>query len=116
MVRKLRRDYGVIILCDGTDETSCSQRLQTANVRVDMNRLAAAAIGWGRGLRKGRKRRDLCSYHYKLEKFLLSQEQWARALDMAKKDEARKAKLSPNPTPKKPRKKKAEPVEQQATA
>lgn len=106
-IRRLPREMGIWVCCDGTDETDCPEKRFTANVLAKVNRNAAAQVGWGRGLRKDRKRRDQCPYHFKLEKFLIYQSQWRRAADKARHDEIKKAMFSSEPRPKRPRPKKA---------
>lgn len=67
-VTKLPREQGIWIKCDGTSSDQhpaapfnhCPEKLFTANVYVRVNRANAAKEGWGRGLRKDRKRADHC--------------------------------------------------------
>jgi hypothetical protein len=107
MVKRLPRQWGLILMCDGTFHTSCTEQFQTALSLVRNQRFAAKREGWGRGLLRGRKAADQCPYHFKLEKFLLEQRKWARAVELARRDELKKAKASAAPLPKKPHKKKS---------
>ncbi|HEY6038669.1 MAG TPA: hypothetical protein VIV58_30510 [Kofleriaceae bacterium] len=67
-VTKLPREQGIWIKCDGTTSDPhpaavfkhCPEKIFTANVFVRVNRANAANEGWGRGLRKDRKRSDHC--------------------------------------------------------
>jgi hypothetical protein len=103
--KKLRRSMGVVINCDGSDHQDCMGKIQTANVVVKHNRAAAVKLGWGRGLRKYRKRLDYCPTHMTEERKLFEAEQATREADKRAKDEVRKAKWAAKgktPPPKKP--------------
>ncbi len=103
-ITRLPRELGIIIRCNGTDTASCSEKYQTANVRARANRKAAAGAGWGRGLRKGRKRRDHCPKHMEIERELFAKEQAECEAEKKRRDELKKAKFAAAPLPKKPRK------------
>lgn len=62
--RKLPREWGMVIRCDHWDRKfRCPEQVQTAVILAGANRAHAAKLGWGRGLRKGHKRMDLCPKH-----------------------------------------------------
>lgn len=116
-VRWLPRELGMVITCNGTtlstDVTNCRcgpdkqpAQYQTANIMAGNTRAWMKKEGWGRGLRKGRKRCDLCPTHLKLEQELFAKEQADREAEKKRRDELKKAKFSAAPSPKKPRKRK----------
>lgn len=66
-VRRLPRQLGIVIVCD---EHDCTERFQSAAIRIKPNRALLQTIGWGRGGGKygnHSKRRDLCAAHASLE-------------------------------------------------
>lgn len=106
----LPREQGMRIVCEGTGDKGCpkNEKRFTANVVAKHNRAHWKKEGWGRGLRKGYKRRDLCPSCMPLERELHKQELKDAAAWKAQRDENRKAKLEAKKAePKKPRKKKA---------
>lgn len=94
-IRWLPREMGLVLCCNGTGDKGCPKdaKTQTANIVAKHNRTHAAKAGWGRGMRKGYKRRDLCPSCMRIERELLAKEQADAAEWKAKRDEARKAKL-----------------------
>ena len=93
-IKFLPRELGVIISCNGNDDEECTERLQTANILAGANRGRAKKLGWGRGLRKGKKRHDLCPKHLADEKAAAAKNKAAAAARRAKRDKARKAKAA----------------------
>lgn len=93
-IKKLPRELGIILRCNGTNKT-CSLQLQTAQVQAKGIRTYAKSISWGRGLRKGHKRKDLCPDCLQLEKELHAKQQAEWEAEKARRDEMRKAKLKP---------------------
>jgi len=117
--RRLPRQMGTWVCCDGTADKGCptNERRFTGNIVFQYNREHLATEGWGRGLRLGYKRRDLCPSCLKIERVLFEEakaktEAWKkeraerRKAAWAEKQEAKKAELAANPKPKKPRSKK----------
>lgn len=102
--KRLPKQWGIVIRCDGTDTTECDEKIQTGNIVVKHNRAYAAGQGWGRGLRPGRKSRDHCPTHMEAEREAFAK--YKREARKKELDEKRKAKWSAEPKPKKPRKKK----------
>ena len=98
---------GTWIYCDGTDHKGCptNQRRYTAIIVIGHNRSFAAAEQWGRGIRLGYKRRDLCPGCMAKERELHKDAEAAKEARKRDRDEARKAKLSSEPRTRKPRKK-----------
>lgn len=91
-IDKLSRERGVTVKCDGTDETDCPERIYTANVFAKVNRAWATKQGWGRGLRKGRKRRDQCPKHLAIERQLFATQKADWEAEKQRRAELRKAK------------------------
>jgi sRNA-binding protein len=56
------REMGTVITCDGTGADGCPDkgRMMTGVIHFGNMRHWLKSQGWGRGLRKGYKRRDLC--------------------------------------------------------
>jgi hypothetical protein len=106
------RGRGLIVRCNGTHkiEGHCPN-----NAKYQCGLIIAKHVrawikthdGWGRGLRSGYKRRDLCPTCMPIERELLAKKKADRAEAIKKRDEAKKAKLAAAPLPKKPRKRKA---------
>lgn len=119
-IAMLPREQGMWIRCDGTQEMhdpqACPQKIYSGVILAKKNRAwFAKKESWGRGLRKGYKRRDLCPTCLPVERQLFATQKadWEaekarRAANRKAEAEARKAaKLSGSPPPKKPRKDKA---------
>lgn len=113
-ITRLPRELGIIIRCNGTqiddhpeNHKRCPEKFQTANVYAGVNRTVAATQGWGRGLRKGRKRNDHCPKCMPIERELFAKQKADREVEKKRRDELKKAKLSAAPLPKKPRKSRA---------
>jgi hypothetical protein len=94
-IRWLPREMGLIICCNGTGDKGCPKdaKAQTANIVAKHNRAHAKKSGWGRGLRKGYKRRDLCPTCMPIERELHAKEKADAEAWKVKRDENRKAKL-----------------------
>lgn len=115
-IRKLPRELGVVLRCDGTQTTNhpeshkacpTGMKYQVSIVRVDYTRAAAKSLGWGRGLRKGMKRNDHCPSCMVIERELFAKANADREAEKLRRDELRKAKFAAPAQPKKPRKRKA---------
>lgn len=114
-LRRLPRQMGVWIICNGTSSDphpeaefkSCPEKRFTANIRADINRQAAAADGWGRGLRKNRKRADHCPTCMPKERAIETKRVADRAADRFNRDELKRAKLKAAPAPSSPSPKKS---------
>lgn len=105
----LPREQGMRIVCEGTGDKGCptNEKRFTANIVAKHNRAHWKKEGWGRGLRKGYKRRDLCPSCMPKERELFKKEQADTEAWKAQRAENRKAKLLEKAAqPKKPRRKK----------
>jgi len=105
--RRLPREMGTWIYCNGTDDDGCptKEKRFTANVVFKYNREFAAKDGWGRGLRTNQKRRDLCPSCLAKEKELFAEQEAKAKARKAAREEKLKAIATGTPLPKKPRKK-----------
>lgn len=75
-VKRLPREMGMWLCCDGTDDEGCKERTFSAPILASNNReWFKKNGGWGRGLRKGYKRRDLCPKCMVIERELFAKEQ-----------------------------------------
>jgi hypothetical protein len=106
--KALPREMGCWIRCDGTDDKGCptNERRFTAVIVIGNNRGFAASEGWGRGLRLGYKRRDLCKNCMAKERELHKEAEAAKEQRKKERAEAKKLRLLGHRT-KKPRKSKA---------
>lgn len=119
MYTKLPRELGIIMRCNGVEgRPNCKAKLQTGQIEARGIRAYAATLQWGRGIRKGRKRCDLCPDCMPIERKLFEEAKAKSAQQKAERDERRKAmwaekraakeaEAAANPKPTKPRKKKA---------
>ena len=105
----LPREQGMVVRCNG-----CGAKYHTANISATNTRAwLKAHEGWGRGSRPttkkvlGTKRHDLCPPCLATDKELHAKDLAEKEARKKLRDEARKAKFSSEPKPKKPRKKKA---------
>src|SRR4051812_44176828 len=98
-IRKLPRELGLVISCNGTDAKGCpnNEKFQTALIMAGNTRAWLKGRGWGRGLRKGHKRRDLCPTCSPVELELVAQQKVDRAAEILRRDETKKAKVSATP-------------------
>lgn len=115
----LPREQGMRIVCDGTGDEGCpkNEKRFTANIVAKHNRAHHKKEGWGRGLRKGYKRRDLCPSCMPTERELFKKEQTDTEAWKAQRAENRKAKILERAAqPKKPRKRKSSPSADSAPA
>lgn len=126
-VSRLPRELGVIIRCNGTTDDphpnaefkTCptAEFFQSATISVKNNRAWCATRGWGRGLRKSRKRGvDHCPSCFKAERAIAAKLKADRKANQPARDAAKIAKLKPEPLPKKPRKRRASPSADTAPA
>lgn len=116
-VKWLPREMGMWLSCDGTDDKGCEERTFAATILATNNReWFAKNGGWGRGLRKGYKRRDLCPSCVKVEQKLFEEETAKTEAWKKERAERRKAAWAEKKAskeaeaaakPKKPRKKKS---------
>lgn len=117
-IRWLPRELGMVVSCDGTalstDVSNCTcgeggrpVQFQTAaiiakNIRAWLKKNE----GWGRGVRKGYKRNDLCPAHLKIEIEAAAKAKADREAKRKDRDEKRRAEKlaklatsSPPPSP-----------------
>lgn len=117
-VTKLPREFGVVIICNGTTDDphaaaefkSCptAERFQSATVSIESNRQWCATRGWGRGLRKSRKRGvDHCPSCFENEKAIAAKVKADRKAKQPTRDAAKIAKLKAAPAPSSPLPKKS---------
>jgi undecaprenyl pyrophosphate synthase len=111
-ITRLPREMGIVVHCDSTSAKSCPHgmggqpsKFHTGNIMAGNTRAGSRTRrAGGRGLRKGYKRRDLCPVCLKLERELFTQEQADTEAWKKQRAENRKARMSAESPPKKPRK------------
>lgn len=90
--RYLPRELGVVVTCsvDG-----CTERHQTANVYIDVNRADAKRLGWcrGGGL-PGKRRLDFCPTHAPAHQLEVAQYKQDKAARIEARREAKKLLLA----------------------
>lgn len=90
--RVLQRELGVVITCSFE---GCTNRHQTANVYVKVNRADAKRLGWCRGGLPGKKRLDFCPTHAPAHLAEVAQYKADKAARIEARREAAKLKLAP---------------------
>jgi hypothetical protein len=116
--RALPREMGLVINCNGTTDKGCphKEKFMTALIVVGNTRGWLKTQGWGRGLRKGHKRRDLCPKCMPVETKLHKEAKAAWQAEIKRREEKRKADKAARDAkraaealaPKKPRRKKGD--------
>lgn len=86
----LPRELGAVLCCNGCDKT-----LRTAQILKGAIRAYATTIGWGRGLRRKNKRRDLCDDCMPGERELVAKQKEKREKRRLERDEKARAKQKP---------------------
>lgn len=87
--RRLPRELGIVILCNAE---GCGCTFRTANVRIKVNRRAAAQVGWIRGGVTGMRRFDYCPEHAVVHRELIATRKREREEERKARDAVRLAK------------------------